>query len=1158
MGKNKSQTIGYKYYLGVHFVLCQAPIDALHAVKFQDSIAWEGYTPGGQLSINEPNLFGGQGKEGGVCGTVDVLAGKPTQAVNDYLSAKAPPSGFAATISGWLQSNFPTFFAGRASTTYKTTPAFRGIFSVVFRQLYIGNTPYLKPVRFKARNVFSTFGDWLPAIAPIGPESTIKSTSIYLAIDVSISMVGVNLTTMKTAVTQFLAGLKGQKNSVHLVAFASTVVASKEILNCTDADYDTLIAWVEALTLQSKGADFGVGLSEAATFFSGSSDSHTLLNLLPITNLTGSRFWSLLTGDTTNNTSVNEAIFFVTAGIPNPTSSVTTAVDLLATTLAGIDVFCFNIVNPDTSYTALLDNTPMDGIPVIGKKFTGYLSVTPTPLNIGVSPVVSTLNLEAATGLTGAQLDALAANGAQVTMTQSIYAYIDPAFGGGDAGGSLSSIVNCYDGTGTQIYAIEGSAAMGALDSFSGIGFTSIQFTLPVGTRTISYGSAYALTLPLVSYVDTYPGTLGIVGASAVYDNSITGVQASISSFCDLNPIHILRDLILNPVSGGSGDDTTIGASFETAAATIYAEGLGMSLLNASPSSRDNFKSEIERHIDANTYFDQATGKWEVKLIRDDYVLGDLHTFDGSTIMEWTEAPVRAQQEELPNQITVVYTNRKDGTTLSYTVTNTAAVKLVGVVIPEKKEYLGFTTEANARYAAGRDLSTLTVALTTGAVRVSWVPVGLNLGSAFIINDPRVGISNMVCRVTEMEIGDGNDNSVVIRFVEDTYGRTVSDTTTSVETTTTPDTTALAPSIEFVRELPYWALVMQRDQQSVDDSLTIDPDLGFMLGTCDKPSDQHIDAEIARLDGSTWDGVTAAPFAPYAVLSSDMTAAADDLTFTIPFNDALSSISANDLLTIDSEVMRVDSMSLSGSVVTVTVGRGCLDTVPAIHLAGAAVVFWWPFFGTDGVQYTAGETQTYRLLPRTSKEMLSISSVASVTVTFNSRAQRPYPIGKLQVGGVYTTTATLVGLNTFTWQHRDRSLQTTEIVLDFTAASVGPEVGDVYYALRRTLNMRADLFTVTDIFAESWFFIGSTGSEDVQPFGTSTPVTANVSLDDIDFFSWTDFFAQADFFQGAFLPTTLALEWGVRTKNGTYTNWQDPVMRLKPLLPPIDVTVVEV
>ena len=131
-GSSKKQTVGYRYRMGLHLVLCQGPVDAVQEIQMGDRTAWgdadraplssgHGLTT---LSINKPTLFGGDEREGGVVGNIDVLPGGSGQGRNDYLMSRL----------------------GSA------IPAFRGVLSLVARKiLFAANNPYIKPWAVRVR-----------------------------------------------------------------------------------------------------------------------------------------------------------------------------------------------------------------------------------------------------------------------------------------------------------------------------------------------------------------------------------------------------------------------------------------------------------------------------------------------------------------------------------------------------------------------------------------------------------------------------------------------------------------------------------------------------------------------------------------------------------------------------------------------------------------------------------------------------------------------------------------------------------------------------------------------------------------------------------------------------------------------------------------------
>lgn len=121
-GKSEQGIIGFKYRLGVHSVLSY-PVDEIQVFQFAKRTCWTGSATGGPITINKPNLFGGEDAEGGVGGTVNVLMGNPDQQKSSYLMA----------ILG------------------SVIPAFRGVCSVLHEGFYFGNNRYMKRPGYKLK-----------------------------------------------------------------------------------------------------------------------------------------------------------------------------------------------------------------------------------------------------------------------------------------------------------------------------------------------------------------------------------------------------------------------------------------------------------------------------------------------------------------------------------------------------------------------------------------------------------------------------------------------------------------------------------------------------------------------------------------------------------------------------------------------------------------------------------------------------------------------------------------------------------------------------------------------------------------------------------------------------------------------------------------------
>lgn len=305
-GSSKKVTVGYKYYIGMHMVLCHGPVDRIQNIRVDERTAWQGFIEGGRININANNLFGGEDREGGISGAVDIDMGRPGQGKNSYLVAR-------------LGQNIP---------------AFRGVVSAVLRQVYVGLNPYLKPWAFRLQRVYSRSGgaaQWYPERAPIGELS---QAALYFALDVSGSMSGTRLQSMKDAINGVLANFVGIGPSspvdIRVVAFSGGATAI-ERRNVSGQDVQDIINWVNARGA-SGGTNFEAAVQSAPNFFAGSGSKPRIM-------------------------------FFVTDG-QSTGGSLQPSVNIVRS-ISNLSVYGFNIELSDTSETAQLDNTPQDGVPVV-------------------------------------------------------------------------------------------------------------------------------------------------------------------------------------------------------------------------------------------------------------------------------------------------------------------------------------------------------------------------------------------------------------------------------------------------------------------------------------------------------------------------------------------------------------------------------------------------------------------------------------------------------------------------------------------------------------------------------------------------------------------------------------------------------------------------
>lgn len=135
MGSKDSRREITRYRMTVHFAVCHS-VDELRGIYIGEKEAWSGtLTEYDQITVIEPQFFGGSKLEGGIEGVITYYPGDASQ-------------------------QLITKHAGKLGLTPSTAPAYRGLCTVWFEELppelndyagfyWIGNNPYMKPVWFK-------------------------------------------------------------------------------------------------------------------------------------------------------------------------------------------------------------------------------------------------------------------------------------------------------------------------------------------------------------------------------------------------------------------------------------------------------------------------------------------------------------------------------------------------------------------------------------------------------------------------------------------------------------------------------------------------------------------------------------------------------------------------------------------------------------------------------------------------------------------------------------------------------------------------------------------------------------------------------------------------------------------------------------------------
>lgn len=142
--------VGFKYFFGIHMGVSRGPVDELVEIKVGDKTVWRGnQAASGEITIDAPEIFGGQDGEGGIQGPLTVMMGGPTQT--------AP-----VALGSVLKSPMP---------------GFRRRFTVFFDGLISMMNPYPKPWKFRVRRALEGWdgAPWYPEKAIISITRPVSS-----------------------------------------------------------------------------------------------------------------------------------------------------------------------------------------------------------------------------------------------------------------------------------------------------------------------------------------------------------------------------------------------------------------------------------------------------------------------------------------------------------------------------------------------------------------------------------------------------------------------------------------------------------------------------------------------------------------------------------------------------------------------------------------------------------------------------------------------------------------------------------------------------------------------------------------------------------------------------------------------------------------------
>tara|TARA_Y100000593_G_scaffold83521_2_gene157502 strand:- start:1869 stop:5318 length:3450 start_codon:yes stop_codon:yes gene_type:complete len=1084
-----------EYFCSVHYGICQGRVDSLNYVKINDKIAWKGTVAYPALfSISELELFGGLEKEGGVSGHVfwqngsfgqyasNTLASKfdrtpanmpafrgvatafftgPGSVVNVEADRSAPVGAVEAqapespeylrpfsNYASLIEGNKPRPFASGLTTE----PGF----------YWSANQPFIWPCHFNVTRIPKGLNVPTATIYRV-PEGKL---ALCFTIDDTGSMSGARGTTMKAAMSGVLDILKrsiedgGMELDLYIGKWGQSNVSHVEFVDCTPADIETARDFVNGFVYNSGSTYFNYAVEQALDFFSGT------VTVTPppepdTVQITG--FYNAATGgEGGSNASIsfNAPTF---GGTPIPNVQAGDSVPITYSNGTQVTAQISGVIRSpeDGTATWILANNitapPIDGT-TGGEGGTGYSHLNVANAAQGPTKVESTRGvvdrvwvfLTDGQAQGGSENDA--AEDAADLLDQETGVYAAKSEENEDEAAFLPDFFNNLgsgnpndkhlrlDRTTVDVYGInlveENTEDTALLDNTPGDG------------------------VPVIPQDD--PDALMFALLRAIFRDKLP----------DSCPAHMIYECLTDTAWGMGAPASAIESStFLSASETLYQEGFGLSMIWTQQQEIEKFIREVLDHIEATLFVNPRTGKFELKLIRDDYDPETLDLFDDNNMT--VKQFARRTPSEIINEINLTWTNPE--TEEEETITGQdlgAIVANNGDIQSDNRNYYGIRDLDLANDVLARDLAAATAPLSTAEISVNREAWTLFPGSVIKFYAPEYDDNVLVMRVGKINYGRPGDSEIVVSLTQDIFSFTkpTLERPPGAITIEPPPPPSRFAYVAFQSFNYFFARAFNVAISDESEAATM-----ILASTTNRgATEAEVIGEVVDNAGNTTtEKLSSVSIVARGELPADFEA--EDYTTTTGFNSLSKGIGPSvggfALIGHEGDPEELGELILFTAFdgTNWTVKRGVLDTIPQKWITGTPLRFFSSADRLSDRVVRAAEVEVdYKLLMRTPVGLFDEASARFRTFTPSERAFMPTRPADVRIDGTAFSKVELMGgKGTVTWANRNRLTEDSQ-PLAWTDAGIAPEEGQTTTIRILDKTTRAVLSEHTGIEGESF------------------------------------------------------------------------------------------
>lgn len=504
----------------------------------------------------------------------------------------------------------------------------------------------------------------------------------------------------------------------------------------------------------------------------------------------------------------------------------------------------------------------------------------------------------------------------------------------------------------------------------------------------------------------------------------------------DTNPANVLYEILTDTEWGRGLSASDIDVSnFQAAGATLATEGNGFSYLLDRQIPMSQLIKLIEEQISGVLFEDRATGKWRIKLARDDYNINSVPEITESKMVDLVSFS-RGSWDDTTNIVDIKFNDRADTYKETYaTAQDSANLRVLqGTALTVEQTFPGVKDATLANFIAWRQLRELSYPLAKLTVVLDRTFYNVNRGDVLAFTNTKLGLSKLPVRVQRIDYGTATSNGIRVDLIQDVFtaaapsfgAPTQTGWTLPVDNLAAFDATdqvAFESPLAIVKRKPdvvgtpslIWAGARRKGNE-----------IGFDIrqrSAASTPSGAYTDdGTVTRLLfigelASSLSVGSAVPLTNLTLVPDPDTQTSLESAFSDVSDPADLGLNLVNLVVVDpggdnEEFMLVTSAQTSGANVQLNnIYRGALDTVQRNHNSGEKV---WLLFQGGGLNQTPIDPTfevDVKLVPYSATDEVAEADATTINLTMAQRVSRPYPPSLVTLDGTNWASSTSLEAN---------------------------------------------------------------------------------------------------------------------------------------------------